>query len=90
MAEDVGYLPALWTVLERELGNHGVIGSKIVKAGRHLAEGAQSMEQGDNRLVGRVEATETNVPQCAVPSRIVWIVTGSPRDTSGQIFQGPA
>ena len=68
----------------------GVIGFRSVKACRHLAEGAQAMEQGDNRLVGRDEATETNVPQCAVPSRIVSIMTGSSRDASKEIAQDSA
>ena len=46
------------------------------------------MEQGDNRLVRRVEATETSVPQYAVRSKRILMMTGWPRNAGGQIVQG--
>lgn len=66
----------------------GIVGFESVKALAGIWPRVLSCGAGHNRLVGRGGAIETNVPQCAVPSRIISIVTGSPTDASRQIVRG--
>jgi hypothetical protein len=65
----------------------GIVGFESVKALAGIWPRVLSCGAGHNRLVGRGGAIETNVPQCAVPSRIISIVTGSPTDASRQIVR---
>jgi hypothetical protein len=53
---------------------------------RHLAEGAQANGAGAiSAVVEKMQATETNVPQCAIPSRTISILPRSRTDASKQI-----